>query len=417
VNNTLGGFDMATKWIKTGYKGVRFREHKVRKHGVRKDRYFSIYYQLNGKQREEGIGWSSERWTAKGASIVLNELKKNHLTGDGPQSLKEKREIENAKRDEARAEKLQKEKENITFSQYFTESYFPISKTNKKPESYRKETEHFKNWIEPVIGHLPLSKIFPLNLEKLKKKMLDAGRSPRTIQYVFATFRQVWNMARRDGFVHSESPTKQVKLPKIDNKRIRFLTHNEAEQLLDNLSVRSMQLYNLALLSLNCGLRADEIFSLKWECVDIEKGLIFVKDSKGGSRTAFMTNKVIAMFSGFRKSVPSDYIFTDRKGNKIKSVSNAFDRAVRDLGLNEGIEDRRQKVVFHSLRHSYASNLVENGTDLYVVKKLMGHSTLAITERYAHVGQNKLKAAVRRLEKGMESNKGDKIIKLQEEIF
>ena len=62
---------MATKWIRTGYKGVRFREHKVRKHGVRKDRYFSIYYQLNGKQREEGIGWSSERWTAKGAAIVL----------------------------------------------------------------------------------------------------------------------------------------------------------------------------------------------------------------------------------------------------------------------------------------------------------------------------------------------------------
>lgn len=407
---------MATKWIKTGYKGVRFREHKARKHGVRRDRYFSIYYQLNGKQKEEGIGWSGDEWTAKKAAIVLNELKKNHLTGEGPQTLKEKRELEKVKRDAAEAEKIRKERENITFAQFFTNSYFPIAKTNKKPESYRKENEHFKNWLEPVLGNLPLKKIFPLNLEKIKKKMLDAGRSPRTIQYVFATFRQIWNMAKRDGLVHAESPTKQVKLPKIDNKRIRFLTHNEAEQLLDNLSVRSMQLYNIALVSLHCGLRADEIFSLKWGSVDIEKGLIFVKDSKSGSRTAFMTNKVVEMFSRLRHGAPNYYMFIDRKGNKIKSVSNAFDRAVRDLKLNEGIDDNRQKVVFHTLRHTYASWLVEDGTDLYVVKELMGHSTLAITERYAHLGKNKLQAAVRSLEKGMEKNKGDKVVKIKEEI-
>ncbi len=72
----------------------------------------------------------------------------------------------------------------------------------------------------------------------------------------------------------------------------------EAEKLLENLSVRSIQLQNIALLSMHCGLRADEIFSLRWNSVDIEKGLIFVKDSKGGSRTAFMTNKVAAMFAG-----------------------------------------------------------------------------------------------------------------------
>ena len=406
---------MAAKWTKTGYKGVRFREHNVRKHGVRRNRYFSIYYQLNGKQREEGLGWSSDGWNAKEAAIVLNELKKNHLKGEGPQSLKEKREIEEAKRDKAKAEKLRIEKENITFTEYFDDSYYPISKTNKKPESYRKEKEHFKNWIEPIVGHFPIKKIFPLNLENLKKKMINAGRSPRTIQYVFATLRQVWNMAKRDGLVDSESPTKQVKLPKIENQRIRFLTYKEAEKLLENLSVRSMQLHNIALLSLHCGLRADEIFSLKWDCLDIEKGLIFIKDSKGGSRTAFMTSKVAEMLSRLKKGMSSGYIFTDRRGSKIKSVSNAFGRAVKDLGLNDGIDDNRQKVVFHTLRHTYASWLVEDGTDLYIVKKLLGHSTITITERYAHLSDRKLQEAVKSLEKGFEKIGERKIIDVKME--
>ena len=70
--------------------------------------------------------------------------------------------------------------------------------------------------------------------------------------------------------------------------------------------------------------------------------------------------------------------------------------------LSKGIEDKRQKVVFHTLRHTYASWLVERGADLYTVKELMGHKTLAMTERYSHLGENTLKQAVSRLDESLE---------------
>ncbi|GHT93293.1 hypothetical protein FACS1894122_08290 [Alphaproteobacteria bacterium] len=64
------------------------------------------------------------------------------------------------------------------------------------------------------------------------------------------------------------------------------------------------------------------------------------------------------------------------------------------LGFNNGVNDDRQKVVFHTLRHTYASWLVMSGVDLYTVQKLMWHSTIAMTERYSHLAPDHLKKAV-----------------------
>ena len=66
------------------------------------------------------------------------------------------------------------------------------------------------------------------------------------------------------------------------------------------------------------------------------------------------------------------------------------------MGLNEGITDPRQKLVFHSLRHTYASWLVQGGEAVYTVQKLIGHSTLAMTERYSHLAPDHLRQAADR---------------------
>ena len=129
------------------------------------------------------------------------------------------RELEEAKRQQKLLDQQRKERENIPFSHFFENNYLPISRSNKKPETVRKEIEHFNIWLEPVLGGIPFKNIIPLNLERVKRNLLDKGRSPRLIQYVMATFRQCWNIARRDGYVIGDSPTKQIRLPRIDNSR------------------------------------------------------------------------------------------------------------------------------------------------------------------------------------------------------
>jgi len=399
---------MSSKKYSTKFPGVRYKEKKSKANG-KLERHFYIRYRLNGKLKEEVIGWSSEGWNAKKASLVLSDLKKAHLTGEGPQTLAEKRAFENERRDQERFEKERIEKETLSFSNYFRERYFPEAKVNKGWRSYQREDSLHRLWIEPVIGKMPFKDIRPFHLERIKKNLVDAERSARSIQYAFAVVRQVFNHAIKNRTFDGESPTKNVTRPKVDNKRERFLKQEEAKLLLEDLKVRSQQLYEIACISLHCGLRAGEIFKLTWSCIDCDEGTIRVMDSKGGlNRTAHMTKTVREILSSKHKAAPISLVFKNRKGGMIKEVSNAFGRAVKDLDFNHGIDDPRQKVYFHTLRHTFASWLVQSGESLYSVKELLGHSTMAMTERYSHLASKNLKNAVKKLEDSMKTTVKEK---------
>jgi integrase len=162
----------------------------------------------------------------------------------------------------------------------------------------------------------------------------------------------------------------------------------------------------MAIISLHSGLRAGEIFSLTWGDIDLQRGIMTLRDTKSGrTRPAFMTEDVKRILADKDRGGNDDLIFTDPMGNKIKAMSRSFERIVTDLGFNEGVTDPRQKVVFHTLRHTYASWLVESGVDLYKVQKLMGHSTISLTERYAHLSNTSLQEAVKALEKNLSTHK------------
>ena len=403
---------MPVKWKKTKHPGIRCYDHPTRKHGIQKDRYFTIRFQQKGKRVEEGLGWTSEGWSAGKAAVELAELKKAHLTGKGPVSLREKREREIDRKKAEGAEREREARELVTFEHFFTNTYFPICKTNKKPASYNAERVYFKKWIGPVLGKIPFKNIRPLNVEKMKKNMLNAKKSPRTIEYNFAIIRQIWNMARRDGIVDTKSPTKEVVLPKVKNERLRFLSHREADILLEELKTKSIQLYNVSLLSLHCGLRAGEISDLTWGNIDLKRGLINVDGKGDKTRPAFMTDEVKAMLESLEQGGHDAFVFPDRNGRKIKRVSNTFQRTVVELGFNKGIVDKRQKAVFHTLRHTFASWLAEEGTDLYIIQKLMGHASFSMVERYSHLGETRLHKAVKRLEKGINDFKANKTVQL-----
>lgn len=389
------------QWIKTNYTGVRYRKHPTRKKGIRFDQYFSIRYQLDGKRIEEGLGWASEGWTEQKAALELAQLKKNAKQGEGPTRLKEKREIQQEEKEAKIKEKEIKEKEAITFNTFFNEHYIPIAEVDKNKHTVVREKSLVAKWISPEIGNLPFNDISPIHLERIKKKMIDSKKqSPRSIQYMLAVVRQVFNHAKRAGYFEGESPTARVRRPTFDNKRLRFLSHDEADKLLTALQGKSQAVYEQAVMSLHCGLRFGEIASLVWGNVDLERGTMAIVDPKNKrTRIAYMTEQVREILKSKKPGKPNDLIFVDRwHKEKINRVSRTFMNVVNDLEFNKDIKDPRQRVVFHTLRHTYASWLVESGTDLYTVKELLGHSTITMTERYAHVGANTMQDAVKRLQ-------------------
>lgn len=383
---------MPVQWKGSKFQGVRFYENLTRKHGVKFDRYFAIRYQANGKRVEEGLGWTSEGWTEEKAALKLAELKTAAKTGAGPMRLTEIREIEKKRKELEQSEKMRREREAVTFGKFFLEAYLPQAKIDR-PKSVRADGGLFETWIMPFIGNLPFNEISPFHLEKIKKTILDAGRTPRTLEYIFGLIRQTFNAAKRNGLFSGDCPTAGVKRPRVDNARLRYLSPEEADLLLNRLAERSIDVYDQALLSLHCGLRFSEIISLTWADVSLEKGTLTIRDAKTGSRTTFLTAKAAESLSNRKKGLPSDYVFPARNGGKIPIISQTFFRTVKELRFNEGITDPRLRVCFHTLRHSHATLLYGAMGDLYLVQKSLGHRTPTMAMRYAKMTEGKLKEA------------------------
>jgi site-specific recombinase XerD len=126
-----------------------------------------------------------------------------------------------------------------------------------------------------------------------------------------------------------------------------------------------------------------------------------------------MTNEVKEIFRNKKRGSPNDLVFPSRKGTLRNAISKSFMRTVNKLGLNDGVTDNLNKVVFHTLRHTYASILVQDGLSLYQVSKLLGHSTITITERYAHLDPQNYKNSVKIIEKKSKEPKKPKRLKLK----
>ena len=391
---------MRYEWIKAKTPGIRYREHPTRKNGsVRRDRYYTIRYKLNGKTKEEALGWESEGWTEDKVAARLHELKENQRKGEGDVTLSDKRKTAEAKRKQDEANKAKKEREQISFNEIFSK-YIELAKKEKTEKSYTTEEGLFRKWLSPEIGDVSMKNISPFALEKLKDKMRKANLSPRTISYALAVVRQVFNYAKRFDLYNGENPTEKIKKPSEDNRRDRFLTSEEEKILLETLKKYSPIVHDMSLLSLYSGMRAGEIFNLTWNDIDFKNGFIFIKDAKNGkNRKAVIGEWIRPMLEERYKNSNNMLVFPSVKGDKITDMSNTFARVVEILGFNKNISDRRQKVVFHTLRHTFASNLVMKGINLYTVQRLMGHSTIAMTERYAHLSPNHLKKAINILEK------------------
>lgn len=388
---------MTCKIVSSNVKGISYREHATRKHGKQKDKYFIIRYSANKKQITEAVGWMSEGWTLQKVNEILCEIKRNIREGKHPQSLAEKREIAEKAKREQEIEEIETVSERVTLRDIF-DKYLKVHKTETSEATWKNTERYYFNWIDKELGTKKLVDITVDDIRSIITQALEK-RTTRTADFIKTVFRQIFNFAKKSDLYFKDNPAMKIKIKNKDNKRSRFLTKDEARLLLDELQKRSIDVHDIALISLYGGFRAGEIFNLQWEHIVWHSERIIVVDTKNSdSRIEPMHPLVKQMLQRRYSNSQTGYIFQNRDGEKIKDLSNTFQRTVDKLGFNDGITDTRQKVVFHTLRHTYASWLVMNGVDLYTTQKLMGHKTNQMTQRYAHLAPGYLEKAVNSLE-------------------
>jgi integrase/recombinase XerD len=145
-----------------------------------------------------------------------------------------------------------------------------------------------------------------------------------------------------------------------------------------------------AMLSLiySCGLRCGELLRLKLTDVDSKRGLLIIRQSKGRKdRITPLSEKIVEMLRSYYLAYkPMIYLFEGQKKEEMydeRSLQNVLKQALNKCGINKPVS-------LHWLRHSYATHLLENGTDLRYIQELLGHSSSRTTEIYTHVSTREL---------------------------
>ena len=352
---------------KTRYPGVYERASSERKYQGKPDVSYDVKYRDGqGKQIFQTVGWRSEKMTAAEAANIRARLIKEAKEKPAP---------------------------GLTFGQAWEIYKKDWLEAQKKACLYTDNSLYHAH-IERRIGLLEMKEIGQAHIRAITTDMADL--SVQTRKHALGLIRRVYRKMAEWKMYAGEVPTDHLVPGKVDNERKRFLTRAEAHMILCELDCRAPEFADVCRVSLYAGLRLGEIFRLQVQHVDLEAGIIYVMDAKAGSRESVISPGLKPVLERRMKGKKAgDYVFTQSDGvTPMRTINQTYVRVVADLGLNDGIEDARHRVVFHTLRHTFASWLVQAGVPLYTVADLMGHSTLAMTKRYAKLANDDRRTAV-----------------------
>lgn len=397
---------MAVKWITSTCPGIRYYEHASRKaRNGQPDRYFAIRYRVAGQRKEEGIGWASEGWNVEKCQALLAEIKAAVKTGTGAQSLAERRELAAKERERAEENKKKQAVTEMSLGEFFEKHYLPYIREAKR--TWKTDWQRITHDILPELGKTPVRHCTTEIVQAFLNRLARRGLAPATVRHYFAILRHSFNVASQmkiEGLAifTGQNPVSAIKLPASHNARERYLQREEAERLIEAASaLRSLDLRDAIILCLNTGLRYGELIRMRWLDVDFPARFLTVPDEdkrKPGGKIPLNDTAISVLQERKALAGKSDFVFPPYAGGQYRAnLSHMFGQLVKELGMNDGITDPRHRVVFHTLRHTFASWLALAGTDIYRIKSLMRHKTLTMTMRYAHLIPDATRDAVNRL--------------------
>ena len=357
------------------FTGVYTSESTVHKWHGRPDKCFYIAFKdkESGKLHRVKCGWASEGWTAAAAQNRRHEILDQARVGDYKP-------------------KADREVDKLTFGELMEKHYLPWADDNK--QRARDDRSMYRNWLRPALADKTLPSVSAIEVERLKKTMKDAGKAPATVRHALCLVRQAFNKSVEWRLYAGANPCKGVKFPQPDNQKKRFLTREQAADLMVELEKMSPQVRRITQMSLETGMRLSEVLKLRWKDIDRESEVIHVRDRKnaqGGH--AYITAPVASVLDELTPGAPEETLFVTNQGKPVVWLSKSFAKAVDALGLNDGVTDRRDRITFHSVRHTFASWRVQEGVPLYSVGTLLGHKTLTMTGRYSHLDKETLRKA------------------------
>lgn len=238
-------------------------------------------------------------------------------------------------------------------------------------------------------GDMRLVDLRPHHIHDYVHKRLRLGLKASSINHELALIRSAINYVRTHWDIQLEkNPISRHRL-KTSPLRLRYLTPSEARALVQ--SANSDALRSFLTLALHTGCRKSELMTLQWSDIDINRRVLVLKaeNTKGNKARSIPLNQnaldAINVLSKSNK-VGSEWVFCHRSGKRRRSFGWSFEKACNSAG----IEDFH----IHDLRHTFASWLVSNGVDLIKVRDLLGHTSIKMTERYAHLMPSRLLSAV-----------------------
>jgi len=238
------------------------------------------------------------------------------------------------------------------------------------------------NMLKSTFGDKYLHEISPLDIQRFKAER-SAEVSAATTNRGLALLKSMFNRGIEWQKIE-ESPCKNVKLFKENNQVLRYLEPEEIRRLLDNCTGYLKGIVTTALFT---GMRKGEILSLKWSECDFERRMIRITNTKNNEARIIPMNDLLKeTLSAMPRHRKSPYIFYRYNGQPFINVRKSFDKLLKTCKID--------KFRFHDMRHTYASQLAMAGIDLNTIRELLGHKSLQMTLRYAHLSPDHKRKAV-----------------------
>jgi len=275
-----------------------------------------------------------------------------------------------------------------------------VAETLRDKPKNKRNTETHLNWWTAKIGALSLAEVTPKVVIRYRDE-LHAGtyragkqtkkRSGATVIRYMSALSHVFTVAMKEWQWVDDNPFRKVSKPRAAPGRVRFLTDAERAQLIDACKLStSSALLDIVVLAISTGMRLNEIRTLRWSDVHLERNWLTLEQTKNGDRRGLpIAGYAFELLTTRYAKRPEgiEFVFPGQKQGRPVEIKKAWTTALAKAEITN--------FRFHDLRHSAASYLAMDGASPVEIAAVLGHRTLQMVKRYAHVANDHTSKLVR----------------------